>query len=704
MNLSLPRLPFETFLPHRSRFGHRPGTSPRLPAPLALALAFLVAPHGMAAVAAQAPPAAEEAPPREEILTYDVTVEVEADGWLEVTEEIRVRALGERIRRGIYRDVPTSFPRERGVGRIEAPFEVVEVQRNGAPEPYALERIREPAGRGGVRVRIGEADRLLEPGEHTYAITYRTVRWIRHGEEEDHLAWNVTGNGWDFPIGVASARVVLPEAVAPGDVTLQGWTGPEGSTASELTATFDPGDGPTGAARFRTTGPLGPREGLTLAFSFPAEVVAAPSDAQRAAWFRLDWGPWIDAAVAVLLVLAVYLLLWNRVGRDPPGRPVLVRYEPPEDFSPAALGYVLERGHRNRHLAAAVVDLAVRGWVEIQRTGARWTLRRTGAEPGEEPPSEERVLLAGLFGGAGLDDPRGTVSLSGSPNRSVREAAKAFRADVERQLEKAYFRLNRRWFAAGLVVTALGFAALAWRVRHAVPLEGLFMGIWLTFWTMGTATLVWRVVQAWRVTLSGNPLHGFGAAFLTLFALPFVGAEVAVAVLLVQSTPLHLLVAAVVLGAVNVLFYHLLERPTLRGRGVLDEAEGFRRFLTSTEEDRIHRLQPADASLELFERYLPWAIALGVESAWAERFEEALATPAAAAPSGAATALGGAGLGWYSGGTAGSSLSGLTGSLGSSFSSSLSASSAAPSSSGSSGGGGGGSAGGGGGGGGGGGW
>lgn len=656
---------------------------------------------------------------REEILSYDVAIRVEADGWMEVTEQIRVRALGEDIRRGIYRDFPTSFPRDGG-GRIEAPFEVVRVLLDGAPEPYVLQSVGGPAGRGGIRVRIGDPNVLVEHGVHTYTLTYRTIRWIQHGEDADRLYWNVTGNGWDFPILRASARVSLPGPVDPAEVALEGWTGPEGATASDLTATFDPEFGPGGAALFQTTEPLGPREGLTIRVTFPTGVVAPPTEEQRAEWFRLDWGGWLDAGIVVALVLGVYLLLWYRVGRDPAGRTVVVRYEPPEGFSPAGLGYVADRGHKDRHLAAAVVDLAVRGWLEIEQRGREWVLRRTGTRPSDAPgnelPREESVLLGGLFGervprlfdptptdGRDFGGPGREVVLKGSSDPGIRGAVKAFRADMGRRLEKIYFRLNRSWFAVGLGVTVVGFALLAWKVRFAIPEEGWFLGVWLTFWTMGTGSLVYRVVHAWGMALRGRVVYWVGALFLTLFATPFVAAELVVGFLVWRAVPGHLLTAALVLGAVNVLFYHLLERPTLKGRGVLDAAEGFRRFLTATEEELIRRLQPAEASLQLFERFLPWAIALGVEGEWAERFEERLAAEAARPTSAGAGSAGRSGLAWYAGGYGGgSSLSGLTSSLGSGLSSSLSSSSAAPSSSGGSGGGG--SSGGGGGGGGGGGW
>ena len=157
--------------------------------------------------------------------------------------------------------------------------------------------------------------------------------------------------------------------------------------------------------------------------------------------------------------------------------------------------------------------------------------------------------------------------------------------------------------------------------------------------------------------------------------------------------PQHLLLAAAGLGFLNVLFYHLLERPTLKGAGTLAELDGFKAFLTATDADRLDRTMAPERTPELFERYLPHAIALGVENRWAERFKDVLVPRSMEGGSGA--------LAWYHG-HAGDGVSSLATSLGSGFSSSLSAASSPPSSGGS--GGGGGSSGGGGGGGGGGGW
>ena len=310
----------------------------------------------------------------EEILEYDVTIVVERGGGLLVTETLEVVALGQEIRRGIYRDFPTTFPRLAGLGRIEAPFEVQSVARDGVPEPYSLSSIGDGFGRSGVRVRIGDPDVYLEPGRYRYDLVYRTDRWIHFGEESDELYWNVTGNGWDFPIRNARAFIQIMEAGGTPALSVEAWTGPDGSTASNATAEWQTFNR---AGVFETTRPLARREGLTIRVVMPTGIIVPPSTRTLREWFWLDWGGYVDGALAVLLVIGIYALMWLRVGRDPAARHVVVQYEPPEGYSPAALGYLRERGFEHRQFAATLVSLATHGYVDIeQKKKKSWTVHR----------------------------------------------------------------------------------------------------------------------------------------------------------------------------------------------------------------------------------------------------------------------------------------------------------------------------------------
>ena len=125
------------------------------------------------------------------------------------------------------------------------------------------------------------------------------------------------------------------------------------------------------------------------------------------------------------------------------------------------------------------------------------------------------------------------------------------------------------------------------------------------------------------------------------------------------------------MGFLNALFYHLLKAPTLTGRKIMDQIEGFKLYLSVAEKERLNLLNPPDKTPALFEKYLPFALALDVENAWSEQFAEVLAK--------AGTETQPYSPVWYSGSSWDSfHTSRFTDSLGSSFASAISSSSIPP--------------------------
>ena len=60
----------------------------------------------------------------------------------------------------------------------------------------------------------------------------------------------------------------------------------------------------------------------------------------------------------------------------------------------------------------------------------------------------------------------------------------------------------------------------------------------------------------------------------------------------------------------------------------MDEIEGFEKYLSTAEQNRLDTLASLDENLALFEKYLPYALALDVAQAWSEKFSETLARAA----------------------------------------------------------------------------
>ena len=121
-----------------------------------------------------------------------------------------MRAEGNEIKRGIFRDFPLRFRDASGRNR-EVDFDVLSVTRDGQPESWFTKK----PNTGVVRIYAGKEDVFVSRGDHTYVLRYKTGRQIRWIDGKPELNWNVTGNVWTFPILAASYRLTLPGNVRP---------------------------------------------------------------------------------------------------------------------------------------------------------------------------------------------------------------------------------------------------------------------------------------------------------------------------------------------------------------------------------------------------------------------------------------------------------------------------------------------------------
>ena len=617
--------------------------------------------------------AASAAHAEERILRFLSDVQVQKDSSLEVTETIDVNVENVAINHGIFRDFPTRYRRPDG-GAMRVGFTLEGVTLDGLPVPADTSSFA-----NGVRIKIGDPDKMIPAGEHSFAIRYRTTRQIGRFNGYDELYWNATGNGWLFPIDLAEARFRLPQAVSFGKRAF--YTGPQGSTASNAEVIDEqPGD-----ILVRTTQPLAPGEGLTVAVAFPKGVVADAAASSRLGWWLADYAPPVLGFLVLLGLCGFYYIAWLRAGRDPRAGTVVPIFSPPDDLTPAAMRYVTKMGADNRAFAAALVDMGVRGHIRMSEEDEGWfsskKTRIDRLEASTPLPAEEEAALDELCLPGGL-------ILMEQRNHEKFSSAKSSLSEVLRsRYEGKLFKRNYGWAAAGLLLFLAGLWLTAASVVLATGAENILM--------IGTILGVLLVIALLWLAFHDSAV---GKCLLSLASLVGVGIAGSLGLPIIVEAlnsgwwlPLVLpaLAAPIALSA-----FWWISAPTAEGRTVLDHVAGFKQYLSITETQRLDRMTPPQDTPEIFERFLPYAIALGVENRWAERFAGVLA---------AAAAQGHQGFAWYSGSSnPWDNPTGFTHAVGSSLASTISSASTAPGSS--SGSGGGGFSGGGGGGGGGGGW
>jgi uncharacterized membrane protein YgcG len=412
----------------------------------------------LACMAAVVPAAADE-----RIRSYDIAIEMRGDGSIDVTERISVRAEGNQIRRGIYRDFPTRY-RDRYGNQVVVGFELLDVRRNGEPEPHFTESVA-----NGIRINTGNDTFLRVPADYTFTLTYRTTRQVGFFGDHDELYWNAIGTGWIFPIDKGSVEVRLPVAVPVGEMRSEGYTGPQGAQgraySTELPA--------PGVARWRLMVPLAPYEGFTIVLSFPKGTVREPTRGQRVWWLLAD-NRGILVALAGFAGLIVFCVRrWRQAGRDPRGGAIIPRYEPPQGHTPADLRYVRRMGYDTRCFSAEVLAMAVAGHVRIHREDGwfkdSWWLERT--DPASESLSDrgQRTLFDRLFPGG-----KARLDLRKENATTISGARQAHTRTLEAELHPRYFQRN-----VGSVVVALaiggGTAALAFFLARGAGIFGIVL-------------------------------------------------------------------------------------------------------------------------------------------------------------------------------------------------------------------------------------
>jgi len=644
----------------------------------------------------------------ERIHSYHSDIVVDDKGDMTVTETITVNAEGNKIKRGIYRDIPTQY-KDRFGNKYKVGFSIIQVLRDGTPENFHTENRS-----NGIRIYIGNKDRYLKKGDYTYAITYRTNHQLGFFDQHDELYWNVTGNDWDFPINKASAIVRLPKTIPQESIKVEGYTGISDSKEQNYTASIKT----DGSAYFETTQTLPKRHGLTIVVTWPKGYIAEPTASEKIDHLLSDNSHLIVASVGLIILLVYYGFAWHKVGKDPEEGVNFPHYEPPSGYSPASLCYVLKMGYDNTCFAAAIINLAVKGVLKIEEDDDDYSLELTGEENIEMAPGEAAIIkklfkkdtaydlvahsprmkkFIEFFGGVPIEtDASGKVTkikLTQKNHQRIGGALSAHQSSLQNNYEKNYFITNTAYFVIGLVITLVVLVATIFSQPSSFDPGALFMLVWLTGWTFGVFFLVKQAIQLW---LNINSIFSvFHAIYLSLFAIPFIAGEIFGLTMFVQLTSFSMGLVLFIAAIINWLFYELLKAPTLAGRKLLDKIEGFKQYIDIAERHELDFKHPKGKSPELFEEYLPYALALGVEQQWGESFADVLAQAQASS--------GGYSPTWYHGTHWNSAnIGNFTSSLGSSFANAIASSSRAPGSS--SGSGGGGSSGGGGGGGGGGGW
>lgn len=309
----------------------------------------------------------------------------------------------------------------------------------------------------------------------------------------------------------------------------------------------------------QTARPLGFHEGLTAVVGFDKGFVHPPSAAAKVLLFlRSNWPFVIPIAVFVIM----FYLYWTR-GRDPEHGSVTVQYDPPDSLTPGECGTLVDNEASMRDITATLVDLAVKGYITIEQKDESHLLGLTHSKT----YTFHLKKPAASWAQARPHEQTMLVALfDAGANPDVRLS------DLQNHFYTNLPGIRDRIFDA-----LMGDGYYLHRpdtVRQAYIGFGIVAGIlmiggggWLSGQT-GVPQLTWTI-------------------------------------------------AGVASGLIICLFGWFMPARTLSGWRTLKKVLGFEEFLGRVEKDQIERLEK---SPDLFEKYLPFAMALHVEKKWVQAF------------------------------------------------------------------------------------
>jgi uncharacterized membrane protein len=308
-----------------------------------------------------------------------------------------------------------------------------------------------------------------------------------------------------------------------------------------------------------TEHPLGYREGLTIAVGFDKGLVHEPTAAEKIWRTLMSNKPFAIPVVALIFMLWTW---WVR-GRDADGGAVTVQYEPPDQLTPGECGTLIDNSVDMRDVTATLVDLAVRGFLSIEQT-------------------DESHLL-------GLSHSKQYTFHLKKP---VTEWTPI--RPHEYQLLSALFD--------GGATTDMKMTDLQNRFYKSMPgiKDSIFDGLMKD-----------KYYRTRPDTLSSGYM---GAGFLIGLIFVF-GSGVLQS--MTGISRFTWVITGILTGAVICVIGYFMSARTPAGAQARAKVLGFEDFLTRVEKDRIERLE---LTPQLFEKFLPFAMALGVEKKWAAAF------------------------------------------------------------------------------------
>jgi len=500
---------------------------------------------------------------QEKIDNYEVTVKMNADNSINITERIDYD-FGDLEKHGIYRDIPYIYENIL-FGRHTNISQIAVVDENNQPYVFTVSN-----SGNDKRIKIGQEDSYVT-GLKTYVISYKVDNPYIFKKDYDQLYWDIIGGAWAAPIDKSLTTVWLPKPIDYKEVLANCYFGGYGvnNDCSSTQYLFENDNSNRLTALIFRQNQIRPEGILTILISIPKGVIVEPSTLEKIGNFlAYNWIIFLP-----VLLFIVLFMLWYKHGRDPRGRGnIIVQYDVPDNLSPGEVGVIVDEKVHSKDISAEIIYLAIRGYLKITRLEKQGVLKKSAdylleklKDEKDLPNDYQQELLANLFHEASSEEKLKNYQLS--PNTKVAvllsdlDKAYQWRTIVEEKLQQAV--VDKGYFVKNINKTRSKY--MTWFLLSLIPFVVFF---------------------------------GVGGIFNNL-------AKVAIALSFV----------------IIILFAIQMPKKTKAGVLAREHILGLKEYLSVAEKDRLEFHNAPEKNPEHFEALLPYAMALGVEKQWAKQFE-----------------------------------------------------------------------------------
>ncbi|MFK7000680.1 DUF2207 domain-containing protein [Flavobacterium oreochromis] len=532
---------------------------------------------------------------QERIINYDVEIQIEHSGLIQVTEKIKVQCLGEKIQHGIKRILPLYREDKYGTD-IKIDYNLKTVFKDNHNENYFTEK-----DRNNWYIYIGNKNVTLDSGVYEYQIVYTTPYQIGFFEQYDELYWNVTGNEWDFPIQNTSCKIILPNTNDRFN-NAHCYTGIKGSKESQCDYFIDKNT-ITFKSQFLNLG-----EGFTVAAAFPKNIVVAPEKELEVICFFNSIKHYFWTLLFALGTLLFYFLNWKKNGKDLRRKTPIPEFRPPYNWSPAILSYVFKGKITQQAFMASIINLAIKKKIKINSkiesgifvNSEKYEIEVLNRES-YDLSIEETIILEKTKGKEKIVVDKQNTSTFQKMNNN-------WDLKVREQINLTdYYISNRKLSFNGFLLFILSSLTYVWLVAKGETNNIFYLGLIIL------GSFCYYFISLKNLSTPSKILvYGFGF-FIYFFSFG----------VLIMTIPFLKSYQIAIIGLVficYVIYAFSIGKYTNLGNEAQERIKGFKMYLETAEKNSLQALNPPKLTPQLFEELLPYAIALGIEDIWGKNF------------------------------------------------------------------------------------